>query len=417
MKWSDVWPFLLVSRSKYPFYEGNFAYADYETSKIARKIPKTRVGWGRRAVEIRANKTKFDRFENDQLNLGAVFDKYGGPAALGKIEDDVLIGGVGFLALAGDKLMPFTCLEATGTFSWYEQNLSRGVAVFKESVKKYAFGTEPPLPDRYIVYTGETTTLYENGEAIIYNNPTGRPLMGLLTHKATTKQPFGRTVLTGPARDAIVDASRTSRQAMIASYHYNKKVDVIMGVDSDTQVDKLETQTGDVLKIGTNDNGQIPQIGEFAQHALAPFNDSILLSARNFCSETKLNLSNLSLGSNAPQSPEALEIVGDDLRDDILAWQTELGEQIKYLALTLWMYDNNVTSLDDNFKQMYDATSVSWLPIFRADVSKFGDGLTKIAQGAPGIVRQRSIWRNLGLTSQEIDALIASLPSENTVVV
>lgn len=190
-----------------------------------------------------------------------------------------------------------------------------------------------------------------------------------------------------------------------------------MGVDSDTQVDKLETQTGDVLKIGTNDNGQIPQIGEFAQHVLAPFNDSILLSARNFCSETKLNLSNLALGSNAPQSPEALEIVGDDLRDDILAWQTELSEQIKYLALTLWMYDNNVTSLDDNFKKMYEATTVSWLPIFRADVAKFGDGLTKIAQGAPGIIRQRSIWRNLGLTSQEIDALIASLPAANTLVV
>jgi hypothetical protein len=228
----------------------------------------------------------------------------------------------------------------------------------------------------------------------------------MLTHKSTTKQPFGRTVLTAPAREAMIDASRTRRQAMIAAYHYNKKVDVILGVDSDTTVDVIDSETGDVLKVGTNENGQIPQIGEFAQHALAPFSDSILMAAKDFCADTKLNLSNLAMGGNAPQSPEALEIVGDDLRDDIAEWQREIGEQIKHLLVTIWMQENNVTVIDDNLQRRIDATQAAWLPIFRADVSKFGDGLTKIAQNVPAIVQQRSLWRNLGLTSSEIDVVV-----------
>ena len=232
--------------------------------------------------------------------------------------------------------------------------------------------------------------------------------MGLLTHKATAKRPFGQSVLTNAARGAIVDASRTIRQAMIAAYHYNSKVDVIMGVDSDTAIDKVESQTGDVLRIGPNENGQIPQIGEFAQHAMTPFNDTILVSARNFCSDTKLSLVNLGISTDAPQSTEALEIINDDLRDDIIGWQDELAEQLKYFAVTLWMYDNNVSMLDDNLQAKIREIKPVFMSVYRQDVGKFGDGLIKIAQQAPDIVRSRSLWRHIGLTSEEIDAVIAS---------
>lgn len=205
-----------------------------------------------------------------------------------------------------------------------------------------------------------------------------------------------------------MDASRTVRQAMIAAYHYNTKVDVIMGADSETAVDQIESQTGDVLKIGPNENGQIPQIGEFAQHAMAPFTDTILTAARNFCSDTKLSLVNLGISSDAPQSTEALEIINDDLRDDILSWQSELAEELKYFAVTLWLYENNVRAIDDNLRAKIEATKPVFLSVYRQDVGKFGDGLMKLAQQAPDIVKSRSLWRNLGLTSEEIDTVIAS---------
>jgi hypothetical protein len=195
---------------------------------------------------------------------------------------------------------------------------------------------------------------------------------------------------------------------MIAAYHYNTKVDVLLGVDSDTAVDKIESQTGDVLKVGPNENGQIPQIGEFAQHAMAPFNDTILVSARNFCSDTKLSLVNLGISTDAPQSTEALEIINDDLRDDILSWEDELAEQLKYFAVTLWMHENNVSRLDSNLQEKIRAIKPVFLSVYRQDVGKFGDGLIKIAQQAPDIVKTRSLWRNLGLTSEEIDTVIAS---------
>lgn len=411
MDWDTINDKLACSKTKYSFYFGDYEYQDYSKGKMARKIPKQQVGWGRRAVEIRANKTKFDRFENDTLGLNELFTKYKVKEAFDKIKDDVLVCGCGFLALNGNRVFPFTAEEATGTFSWFEQNLRDGVAVYKTATKK-RFGIAPNKPNAYVEYLPDRTIAHEyiDGEELITTavNGSGRPLMGLLTHKSTAKRPFGQSVLTKAARSAIVDASRTVRQAMIAAYHYNTKVDVILGADSETSVDNIESQTGDVLKIGPNENGQIPQIGEFAQHAMAPFTDTILTSARNFCSDTKLSLVNLGISSDAPQSTEALEIINDDLRDDILSWQNELAEQLKYFGVTLWMYENNIRAIDDNLMGKIEATKPVFLSVYRQDVSKFGDGLMKLAQQAPDITKSRSLWRNLGLTSEEIDQVIAS---------
>ena len=147
---------------------------------------------------------------------------------------------------------------------------------------------------------------------------------------------------------------------------------------------------------------------------MAPFNDTLLMHAKNFCADTKLSLANLSVAQNAPQSPEALEIVGDDLRDDIQDWQDELSEQLKYFAVTLWMNKNNVSQIDDNLRAKIDTINVAWLPVFKPDISKFGDGLNKIAADAPDIVKARSIWRSAGLSSDEIDIVIASALANQT---
>lgn len=415
MDWDAIRSKLNCSKTKYSFYFGDYEYNDFSKGKMSKKIPKQQVGWGRRAVEIRANKTKFDRFENDTLGLNKIFAKYKVKEAFDKIKDDVLVCGCGFLALNGDRVFPFTAEEATGTFSWYDQNLRDGVAVFKTMTRKNRFGSQY-RPDAFVEYLPDRTIAHErglNGEETITMaiNGTGRPLMGLLTHKSTAKRPFGQSVLTKAARSAIIDASRTVRQAMIAAYHYNTKVDLLLGVDNETPVENIESQTGDVLKIGPNENGQIPQVGQFAQHAMAPFTDTILTAARNFCSDTKLSLVNLGISSDAPQSTEALEIINDDLRDDILAWENELAEQLKYFAVTLWMYENNVRNIDNNLRNKIEATKPVFLSVYRQDVGKFGDGLMKLADKAPEIVRSRSLWRNLGLTSEEIDNVINSATS------
>lgn len=407
MDWNKIQSKLNSSKTNYSFYFGDYDYQDYSKGKMARRIPKQQVGWGKRAVEIRANKTKFDRFENDTLKFNELFAKYGVLEAFDKVKEDILVCGCGFLAVNGNKVLPFTAEEATGTFDWFSQNLKDGVAVFRGTIRKDYRGIQPP--DGFIEYLPDFTIgHYPDGRVLMEPNITGRPLMGLLTHKAITKRPFGQSVLTKAARSAIIDASRTIRQAMIAAYHYNTKVDVLLGVDSDTPVNKVESQVGDVLQVGPNGDGQIPQIGQFAQHAMTPFSDTILTAARNFCSDTKLSLVNLGISTDAPQSTEALEIINDDLRDDILAWQNELAQELKYFALTLWMHDNEVRTLDNNVMEKYKATKPVFMSVYRQDVAKFGDGLTKLAQQAPQIVKSRSLWRNLGLTSEEIDAVVAS---------
>lgn len=409
--WRNIENKLRLSKTKYSFYFGDYTYEDYSRAGIAKKIPRSRVGWGRRAIEMRANKTKFDCFENDELKLNDIMKKYHVREAFEKIKEDVLIAGTGFLALTKDRVLPFTAKEATGEFDWYNQNLKNGVAVLNREPRKVG-DIRDEAPKSWVEYEKDATIVHEKGfDDVLIENKTGRPLIGMLTYHSTVMRPLGNSVLSKPARDAIVDASRTIRQAMISAYHYNSKVDVILGVDNETPVDKIDSQTGDVLKIGTNANGQIPQIGEFAQHALQPFTDTILIAARNFCSATKLNLVNLGISTDAPQSIESLEIVSDDLKDDIIAWENELGEQLKYYVFTLWLKESGLSEneIDDNIRNKFDATIPVWTSVYRADLSKFGDGLNKLAQDVPAILKAKSIWREIGLTSDEINDLVATI--------
>jgi len=408
MDWKTINDTLLRSRKKYSYYDGTYDYADFsKPTAFTRNLPKQRVGWAKRAVDIRANKTQFDRFENDTLRLTDLMKKYHVDEAFNKLKNDILVCGCGFLAVAGDRVFPFTAEEATGTFSWREQNLERGVAVFRRSSERLRI--DDRIPDSFIEYLPNATVIHEKGKDVVSEvNVTRRPLIGVLTYNSTAKQPFGRTVITTPARSAIDDASRAVRQAMISAHYYNSKVDVLLGVDNESAVERIEGRTGDVLKVGPNSNGTIPQIGEFAQHAMSPFTDTIRTAAQNFCADTKLSLTNLTLSTEAPQSTEALEIINDDLQDDIFEWHKELGQQLKYFMVTIFMFENGVQRIDENLQTQIDNTIPVFSPVFKADLSKFGDGLIKIAEKAPAITQAKSVWRALGLSSEEIDAIIAS---------
>lgn len=410
MNWTQINQNCMKSADKYKFYFGTYEFQDFGKGSIAKQLPVSTIGWGSRAVEMRANKTTFDCFENDDLKLTEIARKYHVYEAVNRVKEDILVAGCGFIGLVGDRVLPFTAEEASGLFDWREQNLSFGAAKFSNKIKEKGVYTERSTPEDYIIYEKDRTRTHRDGDKAetTYPNPTGRPLMGLLTYHSTVKRPFGNSVLNQAARSAIIDASRTTRQAMISAYYYNSKVDVILGADSETPVERVEAQTGDILKIGPNSDGETPKLGEFAQHAMTPFTDTINIAARNFCTATKLTLSNLGLSSGAPQSPEALEIVSDDLRDDIFQWHRDLGEQIKYFCMTLFMYENGLSRIDERLMDLYNATVPVFKPTYRSDVSKVGDGIFKMAEKAPGVLMSRALWRNLGLDSADIDAAVDS---------
>lgn len=410
MNWKEINANRNKSCEKYKFYLGNYDFEDYSKGKIAKLLPKSHIGWGSRAIEMRANKTTFDCFENDKLKLTEIMERYHVYEALDKVQEDVLVAGCGFLGLVGDRVLPFTAEEASGLFDWRELNLSFGAAVFSNRGKE-KFGLETIVPEDYVIFEKNQTRSkrFDQTEEQIIPNPTGRPLMSVLTYRSSVKRPFGKSVLNASARNAIIDASRTNRQAMLAAYYYNTKVDVLLGIDAKTDIDRVEGQTGDTLTVSPNANGETPKIGEFAQHAMTPFEDTILIAARNFCTATKLTLANLGISSDAPQSPEALEIVSDDLRDDIARWQHELGEELKYFCFTLFLYENKLSTIDANLREKYNATIPAFRPTYRSDIAKIGDGIFKIAEKAPGALYSRNLWRALGLSSKEIDEAIASI--------
>lgn len=402
---------LRTSLTKYSYYNGTFPVPDI--TPIKTRFESSRVGWCARAIDLRTNKTNFDKFENDELGFNGLFNKYKVREALDKIQSDVLIAGCAFLAVSGDRVMPFTATEATGTYDWNNQNLSDGIAVYKSRTKK-SLVDSVIRPDTYIEYLPNQTILHQTAKdgsdiTTVSNNPTGRPLIAVLTHRSSANQPFGRSVLRRAARLAALNASRTYKEMTIAGHFYNRKVNVILGADSESAPQTVERKDGDVLIVGPNENGQIPQIAEFAQHALAPFRDSIAQFREDFCSSTMLTAANLGKEGDAPQSPDQQRILSDDLIDDMQRWHREIGGQLKHFMTTLFMLENNLTAINEDLQAKIDAITPTWMPMLVTDLSKGGDAIIKLSTVAPAALKSRSIWRQLGLTSDEIDTIVKQL--------
>lgn len=411
------------SRYKYEYYDADNDIRDFGIStplKLANNRPG--IGWAGRAVNTLSDRVVFDGFAKDTFGINDLMTDIGGYTAITKAKHDAFIAGCAFVAVADAPvgstspkvLLPFTALEATGEVDQNTGLLEWGLAVTKWGIP--SDDTKKKLrsvyaPEDFILFTPQFTAVYVSRTLTqIENNPTGRCLLHPITHRASADRPLGKSRLTNTARRIINEVGRLKRREEIAEEFYALPQRYITGLaEGATKDPNLDSAIGKVWTITKDEEGDSPNVGQLQQMSIEGFIGAKKDKARDFCAETALTLRNLGYETGNPSSPESLAAMSDDLLLEAQNSQTEMGEQIKQIAITLRMSIDRIDVVPDGLKDLVP----SWKPIFQVDLGAAGDAMFKLFEIMPELQGTVAGYRMLGLGIREAEELAAKRASLN----
>lgn len=398
--------------NKYAYYN-----ADQQPKDFGISMPKNMamirpgVGWASRAINTLSDRLNFDGFANDTLGANKAFANANASSIIEKSITDALIAGCSFIAIVehsdGLKLMPFTASEATGCVDENTGMLSVGLAV----TEFYGFcdgcdnmwSTLGLVPKNYILFTKDATAYFENNALKqITPNPTGRPLLHVITHRQSADRPLGKARISNTVRRIIDEVTRLKVRYEVAAEFYSTPQRYITGVAEESlQGANFESALGKIWAVTKDSEGGVASIGQLAQMTINQFSDQKKDLARDFCAETALTLRNLGYETSNPTSAESLKSMSDDLLLEAQACQDEIGRELKDLAISLAMLNNGASTYPDSWNSLRP----SWKPVFQLDLGAAGDAVYKLFEVMPELKGTTTAYRMLGISTAEAEEL------------
>lgn len=401
--------------TKYQYYNADNDIRDFGIStpkKMINSLPG--IGWASRAVNTLSDRVVFDGFANDTFGINDYWSTIGAYSVITKAKHDGFIGGCAFVAISDDPvrnrktIIPFTAQEATGEIDQTTGLLKWGLAVTKwgktSDLAKKRVGIMFD-PENYMVFTPTFTAIFKSRTiSEIIPNTTGRCLLHPITHRASADAPLGKSRLTNTARRIINEVGRLKRREEIAEEFYALPQRYITGLAEGAEKDdSMDSAIGRIWAITKDEDGDSPDIGQLQQMSIDGFIGAKKDKARDFCAETGLTLRNLGYETGNPASAESLAAMSDDLLLEAQNAQVEMGEQIKNIAITLYMTQFQISEVPDALKALVPA----WQPIFQVDIAGAGDAINKLYQVMPELIGTVAGYRMLGIGIREAEALQA----------
>ena len=405
---------------KYEYYNATQGVVDLGISVPKKfKNMKPGVGWASRAVNTIADRINFDGFANDNFGINELFDETGAAAILNKAKTDALIAGCSFVAAmptdgGSVKLLPFTATEATGNIDQRTDLLDTGLAVVRwypyEDNIYTGFWRDWSkvglVPADYILFAKDFTAYFINQQLVrVIENPTGRPLLHVLTHRQSADRPFGKSRISNTVRHIVDEVGRLKIRYEIAAEFYSAPQRYINGLAEGAMDDaNLESAMGKIWGITRDEDGEKPEIGQLAQMSINQFSDQKKDLARDFCAETALTLRNLGYETANPTSAESLSAMSDDLLLEAQESQQEFGREFKEIAISMRMVLDGNNTIPERLR----AIDPTWKPLFQIDVGSAGDAVYKLIQAMPELAGTTTLYRMLGMNIREAEALSRS---------
>jgi hypothetical protein len=414
-----------LQQRKYDYYNADNDSRDYGIS-VPNKMRWLRpgIGWASRAVNILSDRVVFDGFANDTFGVNASFGQINALPVINKAKHDAIITGCAFVAV-GDRdadgdidgdgpvsgtkiLVPFTSQEATGWVDEYTGLLKAGLAVtrWENWPTTMANGEKRIMtfwPRDYTIFTRQYTANFVDGEIVeVIPNPTGRCLLMPIIRRPTAQLPLGQGRVNNTVRRIIDEVARLKRREEVAEEFYALPQRYITGLAEGAKKDpNLDSAIGKVWAITQDEDGNKPDVGQLQQMSIEGFVGAKKDKARDFCAETGLTLRNLGYETGNPTSSDSLEAMSDDLVLEAQACQGEMGEQIRQIAITLYMAQQGINTVPDALMQMVPA----WKPIFKVNIGQAGDAMFKLFQAMPELVGTTEGYQMLGISLRQAEQL------------
>lgn len=180
-------------------------------------------------------------------------------------------------------------------------------------------------------------------------NDLGRVPVTPLTYRAALGRPYGRSRINHAVMYLVQSAARTLMRTEVSAEFYSSPQRYAMGADADSFQDEngqpispWETLLGKVWLLGRDDEGNVPEVGQFPQMTMLPHVDMLKSIAMQFAGETCLPVSSLGIVHDNPASAEAIDAAWADMVGVAEQCQTELGYAAVEIGQNALMLANDV---------------------------------------------------------------------------
>ena len=357
-------------------------------------------GWCTKAVDSLADRLQFRGFDNDNFDMGTIFQMNNSDVLFDSAILGALISSCDFIYISQDefgnpRLQVIDGANATGIIDPITNMLEEGYAVLQRDPD-----TDKPILEAYFV-AGETV-IYQNGmKPYSVSNPAPYPLLVPIINRPDAKRPFGHSRISRACMSYQDNTKDALMNMCICSEVNSFPQKYIIGMDPDADpLDGEQAAMSRFLQVfrSSDQSAPNPAVGQFAQAQMTPYIDEIKTYASLFAGETGLTTDDLGFTTANPASYDAIRASHESLRLAARKAQRSLGIgfiNAGYLAACLrdnYSYKRN---------QIYQ-TKPLWEPIFEPDASAIGligDAAVKVNQAVPGYFGDKNLRDLTGMDS------------------
>lgn len=367
------------------------------------------LGWPSKAVDVLSDRIQFESWvtpgdDDDPFGLASISVDNDFHNELSQSVTSMLTSSCSFLTVTQgmdgepDTLwLARSAEQATGIWDKRRRQLRSALTV--------SVG-DNGLPERFFAYFRDKTVELEitrgGIRATAMRNPTDRVLVEPLRHKPDLRRPFGHSRITPTVLNYTDKAIRTTVRSEIGAEFFTAPQRYGLGID-EMDMDKWSAVMGRLLTVGRDEEGELPQLGQFPQISMTPHQDQMRMWASVIAGETGVPMDELGFPSDNPASDSAIQSQRDPLRLSADKTIRSLQGSLKRLAMTTIMLRDGLSSETDEMKRI-----IPWFaPTFRLSDSAAGDVAIKYAQAVPWLAESTVLLEKMNLSQQQIERALA----------
>lgn len=371
----------------------NLRYKYYEMKNVVKDMSKmtppsmrwltASLGWCGKSVDSLADRLVFKEFTDDNFDINQIYQMNNPDVLFDSAVLSALIASCCFIYISPDnegfpRLQVIDGANATGIIDPITGLLKEGYAILERDRNKQI------TLEAY--FTPGRTDYIRKGQKEIesYYNAAPYPLLVPVIYRPDAVREFGHSRISRAQMQIMQSALRTLKRSEISAEFYSFPQKYVVGLSEEAeQLDKWRATMSSMLTFTKDEDGDIPQLGQFTQQSMSPYIEQFRMFAAAFAGETGLTMDDLGFVSDNPSSAEAIKAAHENLRLAARKAQRNFGIgflNAGYLA----------ACVRDDYsymrRQVY-LTKPSWEPIFEPDaamLSGIGDGAVKINQAVPG---------------------------------
>lgn len=380
----------------------------------------TVLGWTAKGVDALTRRTVLDGFR----------DSTGSPAAFGlpeiweanlldselpKAFTSTAVSAPAFLFVtAGDSLPVITAKSAefaTGIWDSRTRALSSALSIVEVDDSGSPVEMHLYLPD-------VTVTMRRDGNVWDLSQSTHNLGMTVeaLTYRPTLDRPFGTSRISRAAMALTDSAVRSIVRSEVSAEFFSAPQRYVLGADESSFVDRdgnpvpaWSSLIGRMLAMGRDENGDLPQVGQFTQQSMEPHLAQVRQLASLFAAEMSMTPRSFGIMQDNPESAEAIQAAKEDLVMDARAWQRDLSPALKRTMVNaLRMIDDSPIAVSEYLK-----LKPHWMNPATPSVVSSADAFSKVVASVPTLATTRGGLEMLGFDEAFIDEQMAAQQRAN----